>query len=170
MIVAAFSGVGKTFFANLHPDIAVDFVCMPFKYFLDLEAPYDESSKADPNLVMRPDWPFNYVKAILEQPSDKIILIPSDVRVLHLLSKVTKPYYLCYPKRKAKKEYKKRFIKRGNSPEFLSIFIGEWEAFMDGLREDKYGKHIVLKPKQYLSDVLDIHALLGALYIGGYYG
>jgi hypothetical protein len=161
MIVAGFSGIGKSYFASLHPDKAIDFVCMPFKYFLDPLAPYDESSKADPDLVMRPEWPCNYVKAILECPTDKIILIPSDVWVLHLLAKVNKPYYLCYPKRKAKKEYKKRFIKRGNSDDFLSIFIGDWESFMDGLREDTYGRHIVLKPKQYLSDVLDINAILG---------
>jgi hypothetical protein len=161
MIVAAFSGVGKTYFAALHPDIAVDFVCMPYKYFLDPKAPFDESSKANPDLVMRPEWPFNYVKAIREQPSDKIILIPSDRRVLHLLEKAEIAYYLCYPKKKAKKAYKKRYIKRGNSQDFLSIFIGEWESFMDSLREDTYGRHIILRPRQYLSDVLDIRAVLG---------
>jgi hypothetical protein len=161
MIVAAFSGVGKTSFAKLHPDIAVDFVCMPYKYYLDPEARYDESSKADPYLEMRPEWPFNYVGEILKCPSNKIILIPSDRRVLHLLEKADTPYYLCYPAKKAKKRYRKRFIKRGNSHEFLRIFIGEWESFMEGLREDTYGRHIVLKPKQYLSDVLDIRAILG---------
>jgi len=160
MIVAGFSGIGKSYFASLHPDCMVDMVCMPYKYFLDTKAPFDESSKADPYLRMRPEWPRNYVKAILECPSDKIILIPSDLRVLHLLAKAKKSYYLCYPKRKAKKVYKKRFIKRGNSQEFLSIFIGGWESFMDSLRQDTYGKHIILKPKQYLCDVLDIHAVL----------
>jgi hypothetical protein len=161
MVVAAYSGVGKTYFAKLHPKKAIDMVCMPYKYILDPEATYDESSKANPNLEMRPDWPYNYVKAILEQPSNKIILIPSDVRVLYLLEKVKKPYFLCYPKRKAKKTYKKRYIKRGNSQDFLSIFIDRWDEFMDGLREDKYGTRIILRPKQYLIDVLDIRALLG---------
>jgi len=161
MIVAGFSGTGKSYFASLHPDIAVDFVCMPYKYFLDTKAPFDESNKADPNLEMRPEWPRNYVKAILKCPSDKIILIPSDSLVLYLLEKEKMPYYLCYPKKKAKKAYRKRYIKRGNSQEFLSIFIGEWESFMDSLREDTYGRHIILRPKQYLSDVLDIRAILG---------
>jgi len=135
-------------------------VCMPHKYFIDPKAPFDESTKADPNLVMKPEWPRNYVKAILECHSDKIILIPSDSLVLYLLEKERKPYYLCYPKRKAKNVYKKRFIKRGNSKDFISIFIGEWDSFMDSLRQDTYGKHIVLKQYQYLSDVLDLRATL----------
>jgi len=160
MIVAAYSGTGKTYFAKQHPDKTVDFVLMPYKYFLDLSVPYDESKKADPDLEMRPEWPHNYVKAILEQPENKIILIPSDAGVLKMLEKENVPYYLCYPKRKSKKVYMKRYIKRGNSPDFLSIFIGEWDYFMDTLREDTYGQHIKIKPKQYLTDVLDIKALL----------
>jgi hypothetical protein len=161
MVVGAFSGVGKTYFANLYPDIVVDFVCMPFKYFLDPEVHYDESNKAAPDLDWNPEWPFNYVKALREQPSNKIILIPSDWRVLHLLEKENIPYFLCYPVKRAKKVYRERYIKRGNSPEFLKIFIGGWETFMEILREDTYGKHIILRPNQHLSDVLDIHAILG---------
>ena len=160
MIVAAFAGTGKTYFAKNHPDIAVDMVLMPYKYKIDPEAQYDESSKANPNLEWNPEWPFNYIEAIKKLPSDKIILIPSDSRVLNLLENEKIPYLLCYPKRKAKKAYRKRYIKRGNSQDFLSIFIGAWKSFMDTLREDTYGKHIILRPKQYLSDVLNIHAIL----------
>jgi len=167
MIVAAYSGTGKTYFAFKHPDAAVDFVIMPYKYFLNADAPLGEAGKANPDLEMRPEWPYNYVKDLLEQPKDKIILIPSDARVLELLANEKVPYYLCYPKRKAKKVYKKRFIKRGNSRYFLSVFIDNWDFFMDKLREDGYGKHIVMKPKQYLSDVLGINALLKRLLTEG---
>jgi len=161
MIVAAFSGVGKTYFASKHPEIAVDFVSMPYKYFLDPEKPPPgESGKADLNLEMRPEWPYNYVKAILEQPKDKIILIPSDANVLHLLANEKVPYYLCYPEKKAKRIYKKRFVNRGNSRVFLEIFVGHWDYFMNILNNDTYGKRIVLKPRQFLSDVLDINAVL----------
>jgi len=160
MIVAGYSGVGKTYFASIHPDVAIDFVVMPFKYYLDKKVRYDESRKADPDLEMRPEWPDNYVRALLKQPKDKIILIPSDVNVLYQLEKAGIPYYLFYPKRKAKKIYKKRFIKRGNSKDFLSVFVDRWDSFMDSLREDTYGRHIKLKPKQYLTDVLDIDTLL----------
>jgi len=160
MIVAAFSGVGKSHFASLYPDVAIDFVCMPYKYILDTTAPHGEWSKADPNLVMRPEWPLNYVEAIKKLPSNKIILIPSDCRVLGHLASEGIPYFLCYPQKKAKKTYLKRYIKRDNSQNFISIFIGDWKWFMKSLREDTFGKHIVMKPKQYLSDVLNIKAIL----------
>jgi len=160
MIVAAFAGTGKTYFASHHPDIAVDLVITPYKYILDPEVTYDESSKASHNSEMNPEWPFNYVEAIRKCPSDKITLIPSDWRVLRKLEKEKIPYYLCYPKKKAKKVYRKRYIKRGNPQEFLSIFIDGWKSFMDILRKDTYGKHIILRPKQYLNDVLDIKAIL----------
>jgi len=160
MVVAAFAGTGKTYFAKNHPDIAIDFVLMPYKYIIDPEAQYDESNKANPNLEWNPGWPVNYIEAIKKFPSDKIILIPSDWKVLRLLEKEKIPYYLCYPKRKAKKAYRKRYVKRGNSQNFLSIFIGEWKSFMDTLREDTYGRHIILRPKQYLSDVLNINDIL----------
>jgi hypothetical protein len=160
MIVAAFAGTGKTYFASQHPDIAVDLVLTPYKYIIDPEMTYDEATKADHNSEMNPEYPINYVEAIRKCSSDKIILIPSDSRVLRRLEKEKIPYYLCYPKRRAKKEYEKRYIKRGNPKIFLTIFIDGWKSFMDTLREDTYGKHIILKPKQYLSDVLDIKEIL----------
>jgi len=161
MIVAAFAGTGKSYFAALHPDKAVDLECMPYKYLIDPEIPFDESNKANLELDMNPEWPHNYVEAILACPSDKIILIPSDLLVLHLLAQEKKAYYLCYPSKKAKKVYRKRYIKRGNSKKFLSIFMNRWELFMNNLRNDTYGKHIILQPNQHLSDVLDIRGILG---------
>ena len=150
----------KSYCAARHPDKVVDFVCMPYKYLIDPAIPFDESNKANHDLDMNPDWPYNYVNAIMECPQDKIILIPSDSFVLYLLSVVNIPYYLCYPSWFSKRIYRKRFIKRGNSQEFLSIFIGKWKYFMRSFRNDTYGKHIKLRPHQYLSDVIDIQSLL----------
>ena len=36
MIIAAFAGTGKTTMAKLYPQTAIDFVCMPYKYELDI--------------------------------------------------------------------------------------------------------------------------------------
>jgi len=51
MIIAAFPSVGKTFFCN-HIEGAKDFVCMPYKYFLQGKVNdfiEGEKAKADPN-------------------------------------------------------------------------------------------------------------------------
>jgi len=159
MIIAAFSGVGKTTLAKLYPQKVTDFVCMPYKNYLDDEAENNEKGKANPDNILRLEWPLNYVNAIVENDDkNRILLIPSDCYVLLSLQCLKIPYTLCYPQRKAKKVYHKRFIKRGNTKDFIDIFIGGWDKFMDGLENDSYGRHVVLKLNQFLSDVIDVEA------------
>ena len=161
MIIAAFSGVGKTTFAKLYPDKVIDFCCMPYKYERNDIKVFSEADKADPDMDFIFGWEKDYVEAIKQNMSkDKILLIPSDFRVLSLLRKDSIPYLLCYPEREAKEEYHRRFIERGNSENFIDIFIGGWDNFIDSLEGDPYGKHIVLDSDQFLSDVINVDAHL----------
>ena len=155
MIVAAHSGTGKTTLARMFPEKMVDFVCMPYKYHLPENIPYDESIKASSDLVMRDFWVFDYVTAIKEElKHGKTLLIPPAWNVLLHLEMDNIPYLLCYPQRSAKEVYRQRYISRGNSKEFLSIFIDEWDNFIDTMEADTYGQHIILEPHQFLSDVI----------------
>lgn len=154
MIIAAHAGTGKTTLARMFPEKMVDFVCMPYKYYLPENNDYDETNKANSDLVMREDWPFNYIDAIKDAlKSGNTLLIPPAWNVLIHLEMEKLPYILCYPRRDAKEIYRQRYIKRGNSEEFLSIFIGGWDNFIDALESDTYGRHIILEPHQFLSDV-----------------
>jgi hypothetical protein len=156
-IIAAYAGTGKTTYATLNPETAIDLVCMPHKYHLEQDNNYCEACKADPNNIMRDDWPFNYVSAIKQSLGNgKIILIPTDWLVLGLLREEKLPYILCYPEKNAKEVYRKRFLDRGNTAEFIEIFIGRWDEFIVSLERDSYGQHIVLKQNQFLSDVIDM--------------
>ena len=58
-IIAAFAGTGKTKLAAMYPDLVVDFVCMPYKYYLIQEYDNGESSKRNPENTIREDWPAN---------------------------------------------------------------------------------------------------------------
>jgi len=161
MIIAAFSGTGKSTLARLYPQKVIDFICMPFKYECNENQEFNEESKADSNLEYKFGWEYDYVKAIKQNMSDnKILVIPSDRRVLALLEKDGIPYLLCYPQRNAKEVYHKRFRDRGNSEHFIEIFIGEWDRFMDSLEGDSYGRHIVLEPQQFLSDAINVDTLI----------
>jgi hypothetical protein len=156
MIIAGYSGIGKTTTAKLRPQEVVDFVCMPYKYYLDKDKLIDESCKANPDYVMRREWPFNYISAIKSAFDDsKVLLIPSDIFVLNLLSCEEIPYFLCYPERSAKEVYRKRFLERGNKKEFIDIFIGRWNEFITSFEEDEFGSRIVLRSDQYLDDVIE---------------
>ena len=160
-IIAAYAGTGKTYFSSLYPQNVIDFVCMPYKYHLNKNAFYDESSKANFDNILHVDWPFNYfseIKKLLQL--NKIILIPSEFSILKLLKNSEIPYYLCYPQRDSKDEYYERYTKRGNNEDFLNIFIGRWDDFMDYFENDSFGKHIVLQSNQYLCDVIDVSSFI----------
>lgn len=156
MIIAAFSGVGKTYFCK-NVEGAKDFVCMPYKYFLpetEDNKVEDEKVKADFSLEMNPEYPTNYINAIMENIDKyKYLVIPSDSRVLEGLKDKHIPYILCFPLHKAKEEYRKRYLQRGNTEEFINIFIGGWDNFMKSLQHDTYGTKIILTEDEYLLDV-----------------
>jgi hypothetical protein len=156
MIIAAYAGTGKTTLAKECPERFRDFVCMPYKYELN-ELPGDETEaeKANPDNVLRMEWPFNYVDAIkAEMREGKHLLIPTDYYVMMMLRVKNMPYVVCYPERSAKDEYLRRYLQRGNTVEFTDIFIGRWDKFLDGFESDRYGRHIILKPGEFLSDVI----------------
>jgi hypothetical protein len=161
MIIAAYAGTRKTYFASLYPNIAIDMICMPYKYALTENTSCDESSKANPENILHNNWPLNYFSVIKQNlESGKLLLIPSDLLILELLRKEKLHYCLCYPKKNAKEIYRERYIKRGNTTEFIDIFIGKWDKFMDSFENDSYGQHIVLQPDQFISDVIDISQLM----------
>ena len=53
------------------------------------------------------------------------------------------------------KVYRQRFIDRGNTEDFLEVFINGWDYYIDKLETDKAEKRIVLEPYQYLGDVIE---------------
>jgi len=156
MIIAAFAGTGKTFFCN-NVKNSIDFVCMPYKYFLpktEINAAEEEQLKADFSLEMNPMYPDNYIESIMDNVDKyEYIVVPSDSRVLKVLSNNKIPYILCYPSTNAKDEYEKRYIRRGNTEDFIDIFIGGWDSFMKSLRADNYGIPIEMNKQEYLLDV-----------------
>lgn len=157
MIIAAFTGVGKSYFAH-HVADSKDFPVMPFKY-VGLNNPNitkeeAERSKADPEHVLNPEWPDNYIQAVANQYHDyRYFIIPSDRKVLQGLQLLQIPYILVYPERNAKKIYQKRYIDRNNTDDFLKIFIGHWDGWMNILRRDFYGWSIELSGDRFLTDV-----------------
>jgi len=158
MIIAAHAGTGKTTLAKMYPDRVADLVAMPYKYYLsqDFDSIEEETIKANPDIPMHDDWPYNYIEAIKENMSSgKILLIPPDSMVRWMLMNENIPYTLCYPQRDAKEIYRQRYLKRGNTEDFLRVFIDRWDVFLDLMEGDTYAQHIVMLPHQFLSDVIE---------------
>lgn len=64
-------------------------------------------------------------------------------------------FFIVYPKKYCKDEYRQRFIDRGDSREYVEKFMKKWEMFIDMLDNVNYSKKITLRCGQYLSDVLN---------------
>lgn len=163
MIIAAYAGTGKTTFCNEHPG-AIDLVSMPFKYInlseiSEKEENCGEKIKAHEGLFLRRHWWLPYywaVKYLLYYCPERYIIIPTIGRILDFLDADRIPYTIVYPDKSLKNEYEQRYKNRGNTEAFTDVFIGQWDAWIDGLEQRKspYAKHIVLQQGQYLSDIL----------------
>lgn len=156
MIVACYTGVGKSTFATQYPDETIDLYSMPFKWILP-EADGDEfeAVKAAPYLLRDPAFPDNYIAAVLEAEQNyKYVLIPTIRNVLEELYEICSvPYIICYPHPALKVEYRNRYLTRGNTQDFLKIFIEQWDERIGALMEDENGVHIRLESGMYLTDV-----------------
>ena len=157
-IIAAFSGVGKSYYCKQNPK-AVDVVVMPYKFsnFYEVAVKVEgESTKDHGDLMRLENWQKFYFAALMEsyrREPDKVIVSPTVDYVRFRLKVQGIPFLLVYPNRDLKEVYRQRYIDRGNTQEFLDVFIGDWDNWMDTLRSHG-GTHMELLKDVYLSDVL----------------
>lgn len=155
MIIAAYAGTGKSTFAAQTPGV-IDLPSMPFARILPPpqgDARTLEGEKAAIYHLSDPRFPDNYLVEILKAERDyDFVLIPTSIPTVQCLEEFGRKMLLCYPDDSCREEYRARFIGRGNSEDFLSLFVDEWETFIGPLREDTRATHIVLGPREYLTD------------------
>ncbi len=156
MIIACYAGVGKSTFAKMF-DNSVDLVSMPYSWILPKEnekAEYEEI-KAAPYLIRHPHFYTNYLLAILEANKKyEYVLIPTIEQILRRLeNEFHMPFIVVYPSIELKEQYKQRYIDRGNTQNFLEVFIEQWDDRIHALMEYDTNKSIVLSDGEYLTNV-----------------
>lgn len=157
MIIAAYAGAGKSTFAQ-QVGGAFDLASMPYSRILPPEQGKKrecEAEKAAPYLLPNPQYPYNYVLDILKAEREyEYVLIPTSASVIRMLNEMGRTVVLCYPTREQKEDYRKRFLERGNSQDFLDVFIDCWEDFLSPFwTREREGIHIPLEKGQFLTDV-----------------
>ena len=165
-LVLAFAGTGKTTLAAKRPDDVFDMQIGSYKFLhpLDsLNAAESEHAKGAPSEV-QPEWPWNYIEALyaeMKRDRYRYILTPTITWAAFafergLAEMPSTPYTLVYPSLECKDEYQERYIRRGNSDRFLDIFVngGQWEGWISDFEHLNPARRIILKPGQYLQDVL----------------
>lgn len=82
-----------------------------------------------------------------------IILSSSHENVRKEVSKLG--LFTCvYPSRDQKQDYLERYKQRGSSEDFIKLLDEKWDEWITSMEEQKGCLHIVLRPGQFLSDVL----------------
>jgi len=157
MILAAYAGAGKSTFAR-RVEGAVDLASMPYSRVLPPEKGTKqecEAEKAAPYLLRNLQYPYNYLLEILKAEREyDYVLIPTSTRVIRMLNEMGRTVVLCYPAKDQKEDYRQRFLARGNSRDFLEVFIDCWEDFLGPYwNREVEGIHVPLGKGQFLTDV-----------------
>ena len=137
VIVCGFFGVGKSSVTKYRPDVK----------FIDLDAKF---------FVKQPGWEKMYVECALALTNEyDIVCLKSSDKVMNLLDRLGKKYYLVYPNRYAKRDFMERAIKNTYSREWIENFFSRWESYLDEIDQQENANKIVLQSGEYLSDIVD---------------
>lgn len=156
-IVYAYPSSGKTYLGKKYPDRVVDLGRTEYLFCLTEEQrKMDiEERKGKIDAPLNPEWPQNYIDAMLEA-QEKYDIVFINQKVLKHLREQNIDYWVVIPRLNDKKEYSERMRKRGNSQEFVEKMEGNFEEYVRGAGEDSYAEKIItLEKGQYLADILD---------------
>lgn len=160
MIIASYAAAGKTTFSQ-RVEGAVDLATMPRSWFLpppDKSEGAHESEKGAPYFLRDPRYPDNYILDVLRAEREyPYVLIPTNAGIIRRLwEEYGRQVILCYPTKEQKEAYRARFLARGNSEDFESIFIGHWEDFLGPFWAGEVpGISLPLGPGVFLLDARD---------------
>ena len=139
IIISGFAGVGKTGLVE-HASFYEK------KKIFDLSSSYFRKNEG---------WEKIYCD-IVESISKEYdyIFISNHKQVVDEMLKRGLKFYIVYPMQNCRDEYVRRFIERGNSEEYITKFIKNWDRFISELDNVKSENKIKLRSGQYLSDVI----------------
>lgn len=139
-VVSAFPGVGKSHLFDINHKLGEHKV-------LD-----SDSSKFPKDL-----FPANYIQhieGVLKLDADRALLVSSHDTVRATMRQRNIDYLLVYPALECKDEYIQRYINRGSPASFIDLLIQHFDTWVKSCEADPTPSKIVLKPGQFLSDVI----------------
>jgi hypothetical protein len=132
LIISAFPGTGKSYFHEKFPHVADS-----------------DSSQFDKRY-----FPSNYLTHIQNRYERGLCtFVSSHEAVRKSIISSGLPFMLVYPAKECKAEYLERYRLRGSPQAFIDLIDANWDAWLDGCAAEQ-AEHVVLKPGQYLSDVI----------------
>ena len=163
-IISGFAGIGKTTLQKMYPKEVIDLESSDYKWrYLDEETAnmQKEERKGAENRVLNPEWPNNYLEAILSKVQQyRYVLISQGNDIRDLLDKNRIDYILAFPSIQCKNEYVERYKSRGNSDKFVALIEENFARWIEELSKCPQ-KKIIIKPGNNLESEMKDLGLLG---------
>ena len=155
-VISVFAGLGKTTVAKKYSNVC-DLQSSPYRcdYSKISKADY-EKMKCNTSRIPNPEWPNNYLKAVLKaQKEYDIVLVPSSVDIRELLVNNNIDFMLVLPIKSTDNREKllQRYKVRGNSAELIKDAMYNFDNW--SRKPEDYNYPIVILDKDmYLEDLL----------------
>jgi hypothetical protein len=151
MIIAAFPGMGKTYFSQ-HTNIKT------------LDSDSSLFSWLEPG-IRNPNFPSNYIQHIKENIGKvDVIFVSTHQEVREALVDNGLLFILAYPERSSKESYIQRYIQRGSSPKFVEMMVENWDKFITQLEQQGNCLNITIPETHFLGEYIDEFVGLSQVY------
>lgn len=145
-IIAAFPGIGKSTAAEKYPNIFIDMESSDYHWIID-----DNGDK-----ICHPDWPVNYVDAIIKKCEEDIeigkahyVLTSTHKEVLEEFKKRSLYYTAVIPKTLS--IMVERYKNRGSSEQFIQSLEKNFEKYIQDVRSSS--AFLLYTSDKYLVDI-----------------
>lgn len=155
-VISVFTGLGKTTVGNKYANV-YDLQSSPYRCdYSNVSKDDYEKMKCSSLRLANPEWPNNYLQAILKALNEyDIVLVPSSLDVRELLLKNNIDFILVLPNKdiEIREKVLQRYKLRGNSNELIKDAMNNFDNWSRN-QEDYNYPIIILDNNQYLEDVL----------------
>ena len=153
-VISVFAGLGKTTVGNKYPNVC-DLQSSPFRCdYSNIKKEDYEKMKYDNSRIINPDWPNNYLKAILDAKEKyELVLVPSSLDVRNLLIDNNIDFLFVLPSTDCREILLQRYKDRGNSVEMINDVMYNFDTWSRHPGDYNYPIAILDKDK-YLEDLL----------------
>tara|TARA_B100001105_G_C22391796_1_gene444775 strand:+ start:193 stop:1740 length:1548 start_codon:yes stop_codon:yes gene_type:complete len=163
LLIASFASMGKTTFAQKHPDVALDIESIDYARIYSDRHPNDEVAKGEKNWIDNPDYPENYTKAVLDNLGKyRVIFLTLGKDILTELDKHNLKYTILYPGPNRKHRILSDSKRRGNDAEFVDFLDSllstpDHRLALEGVRYEHFD---IIDDNSYIEAYLDTHYYL----------
>lgn len=155
-VISVFAGLGKTTVGKKYSNVC-DLQSSPYRCDYSLIDKNDyEKMKYDPSRIPNPEWPNNYLKAILEAVKQyDIVLVPSSLDVRELLIDNNIEFLFVLPSNdiENRKKLLERYRQRGNSEDLINDVMYNFDNWSRNQNDYNY-PIVILQKDKYLEDLL----------------